>query len=77
VAAQVARSRELLAQGAPLVARLHGWARVAVSGYVAGGLATADSLEAATYDVLGRDVRPSSRRTAAHALRLWAGRGAS
>ena len=54
--------------------RLHGWARVAVAGYVAGGLATADALEAATYDVLGHDVRPSSRRTAVHAARVWAGR---
>jgi squalene synthase HpnC len=72
VADQVTRARGLLAQGAPLVSRLHGWARLAVAGYVAGGLATADALEAATYDVLGQDVRPSSRRTAVHAARIWA-----
>ena len=72
LADQVTRARALLRQGAPLVSRLHGWARVAVAGYVAGGLATADALESATYDVLGRDVRPSSRRTAVHAARVWA-----
>ncbi len=72
LADQVVRARDLLRQGAPLVSRLHGWARLAVSGYVAGGLATADALEAATYDVLGQDVHPSSRRTAVHAARVWA-----
>jgi squalene synthase HpnC len=66
---QVARSRQLLLAGRPLVRRLHGWARVAVAGYVAGGLATADALEAAGHDVLGRDVRPGKLRTAAWALR--------
>ena len=71
VALQVRRSRELLAAGPPLVARLHGWARVAVSGYVAGGLATADALDAAGFDVLAVQVRPSRAHTARHALRLW------
>ena len=52
VATQVRRSRELLAAGRPLVGRLHGWSRLAVAGYVAGGLATADALDAADYDVL-------------------------
>ncbi|HEU5265975.1 MAG TPA: squalene synthase HpnC [Jatrophihabitans sp.] len=71
VALQVRRSRELLAAGPPLVGRLRGWARLAVSGYVAGGLATADALAAADFDVLVRDIRPSRPRTARHALRLW------
>src|SRR5437763_1450884 len=41
IARQVARSERLLAEGDPLVRQLHGWARLAVLGYVAGGRATA------------------------------------
>jgi squalene synthase HpnC len=71
---QVRRSLELLDAGRPLVRRLHGWARVAVAGYVAGGMATADALRAAGFDSLRAPVRPSRARTAVHAVRLWAGR---
>jgi squalene synthase HpnC len=70
VARQVGRSRTLLAAGPALTARLSGWARVAVAGYVAGGLATADALDAAQHDVLGHAIKPSRPRTARHALRL-------
>jgi squalene synthase HpnC len=70
VAHQVHRARAMLAAGQPLVRRLPGWARFAVAGYVAGGLATADALDAAQHDVLGRAIRPSKRRTAWLALRL-------
>jgi len=47
VAVQVGRSDELLGAGRDLVRRLSGWPRIAVSGYLAGGLATADALRAA------------------------------
>jgi squalene synthase HpnC len=70
IAAQATRARDLLAAGPPLVGRLSGWARVAVAGYVAGGLATADALYAARYDVLGAEVRPARGRTVRHAVRL-------
>ena len=69
VALEVRRSRALLTDGDGLVRRLHGWARVAVAGYVAGGLATADALDAADHDVLCHAVRPSRPRTAGYALR--------
>jgi squalene synthase HpnC len=75
VAAQVARARAALAEGRPLVRRLHGWARFAVAGYVAGGFATADALEGARWDVLARPVRPSKPRTLRHAVALLAGAG--
>jgi hypothetical protein len=52
------------------VASLSGWARVAVAGYVGGGLASADALERAGFDVLTRHVGPSKARTAWHALAL-------
>lgn len=74
VADHVDRARAMLRDGAPLVGRLRGWARFAVAGFVAGGVATAEGLTAAHYDVLGRDVVPGKVATAAHAVRLLAGR---
>jgi squalene synthase HpnC len=46
------RAHGLLAEGAPLLGELHGWARLAVSGYVAGGLAALDGLRRARWEVL-------------------------
>jgi squalene synthase HpnC len=74
LALQVQRAESLLAAGRLLVAGLHGWARLAVAGYVAGGLATADALRAADCDVLARAVVPGKAATAKHAVRLLAGR---
>ncbi len=61
VAVQVARARRLLGSGTSLVAGLHGWARYAVAGYIAGGLATAVALERADYAVLEAPLRPTTR----------------
>lgn len=73
-ARQVARARRMLADGRPLVRLLHGWARIAVAAFVAGGLATADALDRADHDVLARAVHPSRIGTARHALALLARR---
>ncbi len=67
IALQVRRARALLREGEPLVGELRGWARVAVSGYVAGGRATAAALERGGYDVLGAHLRPGKPRL----LREW------
>lgn len=72
IAVQVARAEEMLRRGSALVKRLHGWSRVAVAGYVAGGLATAAALRGAGYEVLATPVRPSRARTAWYAVRAWA-----
>ncbi|HET6832974.1 MAG TPA: squalene synthase HpnC [Acidimicrobiales bacterium] len=72
VAFELARARELLAAGIPLVRSLRGWSRLAVAGYVAGGLAAADAIEAANYDVLAGPVGPSRARTLRHALQVLA-----
>ncbi len=48
----MARARALLDGGAPLVGRLRGRARLAVAGYVGGGRAALDAIDAAGYDVL-------------------------
>ncbi|MEU2610996.1 squalene synthase HpnC [Micromonospora sp. NPDC007271] len=57
------RARAWLDAGAPLVSALHGWARLAVSGYLAGGRATLDALAVAGHDPLPATVRPGRRRT--------------
>lgn len=73
VLAEVDRAEEWLRAGSPLVGRLSGWARVAVAGFVAGGLATVAALRASGGDVLACEVRPSKPRTAGVALRLLVG----
>lgn len=74
IASQVDRAAADLAAGRHLVAGLRGWARWAVAGFVAGGLATVDALRAAGYEVLAAPVQPSRKATAAHAMRLVVGR---
>lgn len=74
VAHEVERARQLLASGPILVRSLRGSARLAVAGFVAGGLATADALRRADCDVLARDVVPRKRDVARHGVRLLAGR---
>jgi len=61
IALQSARARALLVTGSPLAGMLRGWKRVAVAGYVAGGLAAVAALADADFDVLGR--RPRAGRT--------------
>ncbi len=74
VAREVERARELLGSGPVLVHNLRGSARLAVAGFVAGGLATADALRRADYDVLARDIAPRKRDVLRHAVRLLVGR---
>ncbi|WP_217711599.1 squalene synthase HpnC [Actinomadura sp. NAK00032] len=62
VALQAGRAAGLLDEGAALTGRLRGFARVAVAGYVAGGLAALAALERGAYDVLGSASRPRKAR---------------
>lgn len=62
VALQAKRAGALLDEGAALTGRLRGFARVAVAGYVAGGLAALAALERGAYDVLGSPPRPRKTR---------------
>jgi squalene synthase HpnC len=72
---EVGRARRLLDEGAPLVGRLRGRARVAVAGYVGGGRANADAIVAAGYDVLAGAPRAGERARATAIVRtLVAGR---
>ena len=64
------RARQMLVTGAGLAARLRGRPRLAVAGFVAGGLAAADALAAAGHDVGRAAPRPRRTRLAAHLLQL-------
>jgi squalene synthase HpnC len=68
------RAAALLAAGKELVTILPCQPRVAVAGFVAGGLATLDAIEAARFDVLGQPVGPARRRVLFHAGRLLGAR---
>jgi len=63
------RALAWLSSGAFLVSTLHGWARLAVSGYVAGGRAAAAALRAADHDSLSSVPKPST----AGVLGAWLG----
>jgi squalene synthase HpnC len=67
------RARGLLAEGTQLVRALRGRARLAVAGYVGGGRAALDALDAADYEVLAATPRASGRQVLAATLRVLRG----
>lgn len=69
IAFETQRAVWLLDEGAPLLEELHGAARLAVAGFLAGGRATVDAIAAASFDTLTHDAQPDKKRTATHALR--------
>ncbi len=71
LAFEVKRARQLLDAGAPLVGTLHGRARVAVAGYVGGGRAALDALDAGGHEVLAGSPRPSRGRRLRAALHAY------
>ena len=73
VAFECDRARELLAEGRTLVASLRGFARLAVSGFVAGGLAGLDAIEAAGFEVLGATRTAGTGRLLCRAVPLYLG----
>lgn len=60
----LSRAGALLEEGYPLVNSLRGRARLAVAGFVGGGLAAARAIEAHGYEVLGGPPRPSKAELA-------------
>ncbi len=75
VAFEAERAGTLLDQGLPLLKHLRGWARLAVTGYLAGGRATLYALRRAEWDVLARTPRPSKRDILAQAVAATFGSG--
>jgi squalene synthase HpnC len=61
IAMETGRCRALLASGSPLASSLPFRARLAVAGFVAGGVAALESIDRANYDVLSVRCRPSKR----------------
>jgi squalene synthase HpnC len=66
---EATRASALLDEGGALVGSLHGWARVAVAGYVGGGRAALSALARAEFEVLALAPRPSPRRRVGSILR--------
>jgi squalene synthase HpnC len=85
LAFEVGRARQLLIDGTPLIAQLHGRPKLAVAAFLAGGHAALDAIERAHYDVLpgppraGKLERALALMRALHAsrARVPAGGGAS
>jgi squalene synthase HpnC len=74
IAFEVARTRELLDEGTPLVGTLKGRERLAVAAFVGGGSAALQAIERAGYDVLAGPPRAGRARRAAALARALAGR---
>jgi squalene synthase HpnC len=72
MAFETGRARVMLDAGAPLIGMLHGAARAAVAGYVAGGRAALAAIAAADHDVLAATPRPGKPRLAAELLLAYA-----
>jgi squalene synthase HpnC len=68
------RAAVLLSRGVPLVRRLRGWARPAVTGYVAGGRAALTALRRADFDVLAGAPAPTKAATVRAAMGVLMGR---
>jgi squalene synthase HpnC len=62
MAFEVARARDLLTQGAPLVRLVPGRAKLAIAGFVAGGRAALHAIAAADFDVLAGAPKPTKQR---------------
>ncbi len=71
IAFEVARTRELLGEGAPLIGTLHGRERFAVAAFVSGADAALGAIERAGYDVLGGPPRASRGRRAVALAGRW------
>jgi squalene synthase HpnC len=69
------RAASLLDEGAPLAGTLHGFARLAISGYIAGGRAALRAIRDSGYDVLATTPKPGkAARLAAMASCYFRGR---
>jgi squalene synthase HpnC len=68
---EVARALDLLDSGSELVRTLHGRARLAVAGFVAGGRAALDAIVRANFDVLSVATRPRKLDLARRLVGAW------
>lgn len=71
ISIEAERAAALLDSGTVLIKSLHGWGRLAVAGYVAGGRAAVDSLHRVHFDVLGCSARSQRRDVFRHLVHEW------
>jgi squalene synthase HpnC len=71
MAFECGRARLLLQSGDELAAKLHGWARVAIAGFVGGGLAQLDAIEQRGFDVFSGLAKASRTSVARRAFSVW------
>ena len=76
VAYEAGRARAMFDHGRWLVASLRGPGRLAVAGFLAGGLAGLEALEAADFEVLGRVRKASPARVLRRLVGVYAGASA-
>jgi squalene synthase HpnC len=74
VAYEARRAARLLDSGRPLVASLHGWARLAVAGYIGGGRAAVTGIAGVHFDTLRHSVHPARRHVIVETARLVSAR---
>jgi len=65
------RAERLLDEGAPLIGTLHGAARIAVAGYLAGGRAALKAIADSNFDVLQSTPKPGKADTLAAMARCY------
>src|ERR1700678_1159417 len=65
------RAERLLDEGAPLIGTLHGAARIAVAGYLAGGRAALKAIRDNNFDVLASTPKPGKADTLAAMARCY------
>jgi squalene synthase HpnC len=65
------RAERLLNEGAPLIGTLHGAARIAVAGYLAGGRAALKAIADSNFDVLKSTPKPGKADTLAAMARCY------
>lgn len=77
IAAEVDRCTVLLDEGLPLIRMLHGWARLAVGGYLAGGRAAIGALRRADFNVAPVGPKAGKGAVLSQLVAVLRGRGAA
>lgn len=73
VAYEAGRARDLLVAGKPLIKAMSGPGKVAVAGFIAGGLAQLDAIARASFDVVTYEAKASKVSVASQSARLLVG----
>jgi phytoene/squalene synthetase len=74
IAFEVWRTRRLLDDGRPLAAGLNGWARLAITAFIAGGDAALDAVADAGFDPLAGTPKARPRRLVTNFAHTWRNR---